>query len=165
MAITYRHLRNVKFPIYPLRDRKWYEEDGLLFYGDKILDDKNMPGTTLGIRRLQSPFNDRLMPLGKSITSIVGISKNSYKYYVDSEGIPFEYEKTLFCKLKYFRIKRIEPKGTASLLYLEGLPRPFTIPRPPKQGQVWAGVLHLKGLPWMLYGYSSEWIEEAIRKI
>lgn len=166
MAITYKSLKRIKFPIYPIDIDEVSLQDGILFYkGDKVLDDTNMKGETLGARRLQSPFNDRLYPLRKGIANIVGLSKNKYKYYIDSEGKLFEYEKTVFCQIKYLRIVKVERKGTASLLYVDGIPRPFTIPRPPEQGMHWAIVLHLKGLPWMLYGYSGTKEPDSIRKI
>ena len=47
MAITYRDIKLVAFPVYALPSGNWYGQDGLLFLDDKILDDKNMKGELL----------------------------------------------------------------------------------------------------------------------
>ena len=58
MAITYKDIRLVTFPVYALPSGNWYGQDGLLFLDDKILDDKNMKGVNLGMRRLQTPHKN-----------------------------------------------------------------------------------------------------------
>ena len=165
MALTYKNLPKITFPIYPIDIDNLEIKDGLILLHGKVVDDLNMKGSSLGIRRLQSPFNDRLQPLRKGVANVVGIIKNKYKNFIDYEGTLFRYQKTKFCEVKYLRIDKIELKGSASLLLVEGVKRPFTIPRPPEQGQFWALVLHLDGLPWMIYGYSSIKELDFIRKI
>lgn len=120
-----------------------------------------MPGATLGIRRLQTPHKD-LLPLRHCIDSHVGIIKQRQKHFIDSKGFIFIYEKTKMCEIKYFKIRKVEQKELASLLWLKGVKQPFTIPRPPRLGCSWAGVLHLHGLPWMLYDYAEE--EQPLRR-
>ena len=58
MVITYRTIGHVTFPAFPLPSSNWEEQDGLLYLENKLLDDKNMKGKTLGRRRLQTPFKD-----------------------------------------------------------------------------------------------------------
>ena len=77
----------------------------------------------------------------------------------------FIYEKTKSMPLKYLRIKKVIKKEVASLLWVEGCSHPFTIPRPPEQGMNWAGILHLHGLPWMLYEYSETKQKNTHRKV
>ena len=55
MVIQYKSINKVRFPVYAMKSDDWHITDGLLFLEGKILDDRNMPGDTLGIRRLQTP--------------------------------------------------------------------------------------------------------------
>lgn len=55
MILSFKDISRIKFPVYVLPSSNWQETDGLLFLDGKILDDRNMSGATLGIRRLQTP--------------------------------------------------------------------------------------------------------------
>ena len=164
MIITYRQISKIKFPVFNLPGGNWQTVDGLLFLDHSLLDDKNMSGETLGVRRLQTP-HENLLPLKKCLYSHIGIIKQNTRYFIDNYGRPFIYEKTLMCALKYYKIKRVEQKDIGSLLWVEGLKNPFPIPRPPYDGMLWAGILHLHGLPWLLYEYSEEKLKDTRRKI
>ena len=107
-----------------------------------------MSGETLGIRRIQTPF-ENLYPLRNALINHIGIIKQTTKTFIDSRGEPFIYDKTLMCKLKYYKIRKVDKKGVASILWVKGINFPFTIPRPPEDGRTWAGILHLKDIPWM----------------
>lgn len=163
MIITYRTINKVVFPVFTLQSDDWTLTDGLLFLEGEVIDDKNMPGDTLGKRRLQSPFT--MKPLNRSINSFVGLLKQSRKTFIDSNGVPFIYQKTKMCSLKYLKIKKIVTREIACLVYVEGCNSPFTVPRPPAEGMLWAGVLHLHGLPWELYEYSDVYKKNTRRKI
>jgi len=164
MVVTFKTIKKARFPVYKIYSSNWQKSDGLLFIDDRIVDDKNMEGNSLGIRRAQTPFTD-LYPLHHQIDTLYGILKQASRTFIDSNGIPFIYEKTLFCKLAYYRIKEVEQKESASLLWCSGLKSPFTIPRPPEPGMAWAGVLHYHGLPWMLYEYSEEKQKTTRKKV
>lgn len=164
MVITYKTIKKVKFPVFILPSGNWYERDGLLYIDNRLIDDRNMSGKTLGKRRIQTPMNN-LMPLRKSLGSHIGIVKQSSKHFIDAEGKPFIYEKTKSCALKYYKIKDVERKGTASVLKVKGVNFPFKVPRPPTSGILWAGVLHLGDKPWLLYEYSSEKLPDTRRKV
>ena len=142
----------------------WSYSDGLLFIDDLLIDDTNMPGVTLGVRRVQTPFTE-LLPLRRSLISHVGLLKQTKKNFIDSKGIPFTYEKTHFCKLKYYKIRKVDLKATASLLWVHGIKTPFTIPRPPKEDRSWAGILHMGNIPWLLYEYSKVKLKDTKRKV
>ena len=58
MVISYSNILKVRFPVYQLGSGNWERQDGLLFIEGNIVDDKNMPGDTLGIRRLQTPHKN-----------------------------------------------------------------------------------------------------------
>jgi len=123
-----------------------------------------MPGSTLGIRRVQTPFTE-LLPLRRSLISHVGLLKQTKKNFIDSKGVPFTYEKTKFCKLKYYKIRKVDLKEVASLLWVHGIKTPFTIPRPPKEDRGWAGILHMGNTPWLLYEYSKVKLKDTKRKV
>jgi hypothetical protein len=164
MAITYKTLNNIHYPAFKLPSDDWELKDGLLYLEGMLLDDINMPGKTLGIRRMQTPFKS-LFPLKKSYDSPIAIIKESSGWYIDYTGKLFEYKKTKFCKLRYYRIKRIEKKITHSILKLHNINFPIKIPRPPPEEYKWAGVLLLDNFPWLLYGYSKVRLKDTRRKV
>jgi len=164
MVVTFRTAKNIRFPVYKIGSSDWEKCDGLLFIDGELVDDKNMPGDSIGIRRIQTPHKN-LYKLNKQIDSLHGILKQSLKTFIDSNGTPFIYEKTLMCQLKYYKIIRVEQKEVASLIWCKDIKHPFTVPRPPEQGMTWAGVLHFHGLPWILYEYSEEKKKDTRRKV
>ena len=119
MVITYKTLHKVKFPVFLLYSGEWELADGLLFIEGSVVDDTNMPGSTLGIRRLQTSYPD-LYKLNKAIQNHNGILKQTTKYFIDSKGFPFIYIKTKFCALKYLKITEVIRKDTASLIRVKG---------------------------------------------
>jgi hypothetical protein len=164
-VVSFKAAKNIKFPVYKLPSDNWWLQDGLLFLDGMLLDDRNMTGERLGIRRIQTPFFSKLLPLKNQIDTLAGIVKQSSSSYIDSLGRTFIYEKTLMCKLSYYKIKKIERKDVASLLWVSGVNFPFTIPRPPESGMIWAGILHFHGLPWILYEYSETKLKDTHRKV
>ena len=164
MAITYRDIGRINYPVFLLPSSDWQLHDGILFFGDKILDDRNMEGATLGARRMQTAHK-KLFIMKKMVTSYNGILKQNTKHFIDNAGQPFTYEKTIFAQLKYLRIKRVEQKEIATLIWFKEHNAPFTVPRPPEDGYLWAGVLHLHGLPWVLYEYSQEKLKDTRKKV
>ena len=164
MAITFKEAGHITYPVFVLNSGEWESHDGLLFLEGKILDDRNMEGTTLGARRMQTPQKG-LYPMKKMLTSYNGILKQKTKYFIDNKGLPFRYEKTVYAQLKYLRIKRVVQKDVATLVWFREHNAPFTVPRPPEEGYLWAGVLHLHGLPWVLYEYSQEKLKDTRKKV
>lgn len=164
MVLIYKDLNKIEFPVYKIGSGDWIRADGLLFIDDQLVDDTNQDGETLGVRRMQTHFKDKYR-LNKAIGSPNGILKQSNPYFIDSKGVPFAYQKTLMCALRYLKIEEVVPKGTASIIRVKGVRTPFTVPRPPATGMEWAGVLHLHGLPWMLYEYSDTKLKDTRRKV
>ena len=164
MVITYKNLGYVAFPAFPLPSSDWEEQDGLLYLDNKLLDDKNMKGKTLGRRRLQTPFKE-LFPLKAAITDKIGLLKHTKNIFIDNNGVPFLYEKTRSASLKYHKIRKVERKNSASVVWLKGINFPFKIPRPPSVDTTWAGVLYLSGIPWILYEYSEFQKSDTRRKV
>lgn len=164
MSLTYKNFSKITFPVYRLPSDDWYSRDGMLYVDNKLVDDKNQPGDTLGTRRLQTSFKE-LLPLNKAAETIVALIKQTSGSYIDTKGKCFTYIKTKFCQLKYYKIHRVDLKEVASVLWLDGVRIPFTIPRPPPHTVSWAGVLHLDGLPWILYDYAAERPKDTRRKV
>lgn len=164
MVIQYKTINKIKFPVYELPNGNWERKDGLLFIDSEIVDDKNQVGDTIGMRRIQTPHSN-ILSLKHQIDTFRGIVKSNNKYFIDTNGMPFIYEKTEFCKLKYYKIKNILQKDTCSLLKLDKLKNHFVIPRPPHIDMKYAGVLHYNGLPWILYDYSEEKPKDSRRKV
>ncbi len=164
MLITYKDFNKIAFPAFLLESGNWERVDGLLFCDGQVVDDTNQTGTTLGARRVQSPMKDQY-ELKKAVTAPNGLMKQDTRCFVDNNGMPFIYDKTLFCKLSYLKIRKIQRKDSATLIWVKGHNAPFTVPRPPEDGKSWAGVLHLHGLPWMLYEYSDTKLKDTRRKV
>lgn len=162
--VTYKRLTKLDYPVFRLPSTNWESRDGLLFVDNILLDDTNMPGETLGIRRLQTPFK-AILPLTKACTEPICLIKNSGGPYVDNYGKLFEYTKTKFCAVRYYKIRTIELCVSHSLLWLYRINFPFRIPRPPPPEYKWAGVLHLHDRPWLLYDYAEEKLPKYRRKI
>jgi hypothetical protein len=129
-----------------------------------VVDEKNMPGETLGVRRVQSRRID-LLPLKKAVMTIPDMIQCKTKFFIDSNGMPFIYQKTYNSRLKCYKIKRVEQKDVASLLWLQGCSTPFTIPRPPMGNPPYVRILHYEGEPWLLYDYVRFPIKDTYRRV
>tara|TARA_R110000764_G_C10935620_1_gene375561 strand:- start:470 stop:964 length:495 start_codon:yes stop_codon:yes gene_type:complete len=164
VVITLKGVRNVEFPVYILPHDDWSFSDGLMFMDGRVVDDRNMKGDTLGVRRLQTSY-PAMFPLKRQIDSFNGLLKQNQKTFIDSKGRPFIYEKSTWCTLQYSRIKKKELRDEYCLLWLENTSTPFSVPRPPEANMAFAGVLYLSGLPWILYEYSDSRKKKTRRKV
>lgn len=162
MVITYKNISKVSFPVFYLPNSKWREEDGILFLDEKVLDDRNMAGETLGIRRMQTPLKN-LVPIKRSYDDLREIIKSKHNIFIDCKGIPFIYIKTDFVKLKYLHIKRLFKKTTHCVIWVKD--GRFVTKRPPDPTIKYVGVLHLEGRPWLLYNYSVTRGKDSRRKV
>lgn len=165
MYKSFKDIKNIKFPVYALPSSEWYEQDGVLFINDgKVLDDTNMPGKTLGIRRLQCGRKD-LQTIKRAYPDFQSMLSSKKKIFIDSAGEPFIYNKTLNSPLIHHKIKRIQLKDTKSIVWLNLVPSPFTIPRPPYGDALWARVLYFKGTPWFIYDFASERGKDSYKRV
>ena len=135
----------MRFPIYVLSEEP-EEIDGLLIIGDQVVDDKNMTGTTIGMRRLQTPMRS-LYPLRYMVEDHVGMMKHRGKHFIDTEGVYWYNEKTETATLKYHKIRKVEKKDIASVVWLKDVPFPFVEARPPQEGMGWCGICLLYTSP------------------
>ena len=152
------------YPLYVIHSDNVELIDGILWLDDQVLDDKNMFGDTLGMRRLQSPM-DSMYKLKYQIEDIRGLMKHRGKTFIDTEGRVFNYEKTEKVEIKYHKIRRKEKKDIATVVWLSGCPFPFSEKSPPADGLTWAGVMYKNGIPWHIYDYAEEQKKATWRKI
>lgn len=157
-----RSLFEISFPVYVVHTDNIELIDGILWIDDQVLDDRNMPGDTLGKRRLQTPMKS-LYPLKYMIENEIGLISHRRNTFIDSDGEPFIYVKTRTATIKYHKIAKIEKKEIATVLWLKGINFPFLEKRPPL-GK-WAGVLYNKTIPWMIFDFSESPKKDTWRKI
>jgi len=148
-----------------MRSSEWYMQDRVLFIDDgKVLDDKNMPGKSLGIRRIQCGRKD-LYKLGRVYVDFNSMLQSKRKIFIDSNGIPFIYSRTVNSPLIHHPIKRIEPKNDHSIVWLKNIEYPMTIPRPPYGDARYARILYYKGYPWMIYDFVTNRGKDSLRRV
>ena len=164
MVITFREIDKINFPVFVLGSDNWDVQDGLVYLDGLIVDDKNIKATTLGKRRLLTPYKN-LYQLKRGVINHTGILKQTRNTFIDNKGLLFIYEKTKYVSLKYSKITEIRKKGKVSLLFIDKYRVPFTITRPPEEDMSYAGVLHLHEQPWLLYEYSATQLKDTKRKI
>jgi hypothetical protein len=162
MIYTYQNLSKIVFPVYQLPNDNWHVIDGLVYIDTELLDDRNMPASTLGGRRLQSPMG-QFFRLRKGVGTIPQMLK--FKHFIDSSGKLITYQKTKYHDLRYYKILKVILKDTSSLLWLEGISFPFELPRPPPHGLAYAGVLFLNGNPWLIYDFAHSWSKSTRRMV
>ena len=157
-------IKDLIFPLFVIHTDNVEEIDGILWIEDQVLDDKNMSGKTLGLRRIQSPMKS-VYPLKYMIEDEIGLMKHRGTTFIDTEGKVINYEKTRSLKLKYHKIAKREKKGIATVLWLKDVPFPFAEKSPPDIEITWAGVLYDHGIPWKIYDFSEEKKKDTWRKI
>lgn len=154
----------IKFPIFVLHTDEIMFVDGILWIENQVLDDTNMRGETLGLRRLQSPMTS-MYPLKYMIKDTRAYLEHQGKYYIDTTGRFIRKIKTIKAELKYHKILRMEKKGVATVLWIKDCPFPFTLERPLAASEEWAGFLYRAGLPWLLYDTANKKKKNSWRKI
>lgn len=165
MYKSFKDINSITFPVYNLPDHNYYTKDKVVFYADgTVIDDKNMPGETLGIRRLQCGRSDlfnigrRCNPDFKSLLN----SKN--RIFIDNKGIIFEYVKEKNYPLVYHLISRVELRETHSVIVLKNLTLRFCVPRPPAQNINWARILYNGPFPWIIYDFKESKGTDSFRR-
>ena len=155
MYATLKKLQKYKFPLYRIPSNNWDIIDNIIFVDGAPVDDLNMKGNSIGLRRLQSGRSDYIQ-LKKPLFLVGDLIKDKGLHYISSDGKPFTYEKVGFQHLRYHEIKKIEPRNTFTFVWLKDFTIPFEIPRPPADPDrcVWARVLYYGEFPWMIYEFS-----------
>jgi hypothetical protein len=165
MYKRFKDLESIKFPVYALPTIDYINrQDGVLFINGKVVDDANMPGATLGVRRIQCGRSD-LLRLKKAYPTFLDMLQAPKNKFVDSNGIVFTYKKSTHSDLKYHLVKEIITKEDKSIVYLRGIHCPMTIPRPPYGDARYARVLYYQGEPWLIYDFARERGKDSYRRV
>ena len=154
----------IHFPIIPVHPDAISFVAGILWIEIHVNYEKKMKGPTVGIRRLQSPMKS-INPVKYMIKDIRSYLDHQGKFYIDNTGYFFRKDKTKKATLKYHKILRVDLKTIASVLWVKDCPFPFTLDRPLRDDQTWAGILYREGIPWLLYDTSTEKKKNSWRKI
>lgn len=165
MYKQFKDINSIRFPVFALPSVDWYRQDGVLFIDDgKVLDDTNMPGPSLGIRRIQCGRTD-LQKLKKAYTDFNSMIKGSNRIFIDSNGTPFVYKKTINAPLVHHMITSVTPSGDHSVVRFKNIIYPMSIPRPPYGDARWARILYFKGSPWMIYDFVTDKGKDSFKRV
>lgn len=150
--ITWKNLKNIEFPIYKLNSDEIHYYQGILYCQNKVIDDRNLPGNTIGLRRLQS--KDDLYSLKQTALDVTDMLNANYRHFIDNKGRAFSYKKTKWCTVKSFKITKIIHKEICSIVKIRGSSATFVVRRPPQEGVSWAGIIVIDKYPWKLLEYT-----------
>lgn len=176
-------LTEIAFPVYklgsiePIRDsgelyfRKLRRlEDDSLVETKLVVDNRNLPGFTLAIRRL-ALLEDKEVQLYKLKSAIFFLADllklaTPKTWFIDANGKTFRYIKTHTVKLIFKPIKRIIPVlSGGAILEIEGLPSRYKCLAKPSEYKKYAGMLHTSSGAYILYGTYDELPKDTRRKI
>ena len=73
----------LEFPLFVVHTDNVELIDGILWVEDQVLDDTNMKGDTIGIRRLKSPMKS-MYPLKYMVNDIQYQINQQGKHYIDN---------------------------------------------------------------------------------
>ena len=157
-------LEDIRFPLYVVHSDEVMRRDGILWIDGAVIDDTNVDGQSIGERRLRTPLKN-MYDLKHQIDNFGALIKHRGRFYVDSNGKFFIYEKSVKADLKYHLIGKVEVKELASLIWIQGIPFPFEVPRPPNRTELYAGILYINKRPAYLYELSTRKWKDTWRKI
>lgn len=157
-----RILRSAEFPIFALNTDEIYFHDGLVTANEKVIDDRNQKGETLGQRRLQTPHP--LYRINKLITDFTQMLDCKSTHFIDNKGFYFSYIKTQWVKVVSYKISSKVTHGSYSTISCKDINFIFAVPRFPRNAE-WAQVIQLDELPWKLCSTSESYVKEKRRMI
>lgn len=155
--------------MFRLGERQPLQQEGLVFYfteyvdhdnvasgNMRLVDDTNLSGKTLGLRRLQLTAQEhKLFPIRTAIYFLADLVKlaKSTSWFVDSSGRVFHYEKTVRAKLTTKKLKQVLPaSGLGCVFELHGISHRFKAMQRPQEHEHYARVLQL-GMGYIFYGF------------
>ena len=162
-SLKFKQVVNLTYPIFKLNTEDLSYRDGLLFANELVIDDKNQEAPTLGQRRLLTTH--KLYPLKRTLIDFSAVIRSGGKWFIDSNGVAFEYEKVKYTKIKAHKILRKIPKGVSTVLVIQGLNFRVAVSRPPPSSFEWALMMYLNKYTWRIFGYSDEKLPDSRRKI
>lgn len=174
------NLSDVTFPVYLLGKSKPHFEDGVWYYlyvkavyddSDQeiklVLDDQNLPQSTLSRRRLVLEQTTKLYKLKTAVFFFSDLVKLSVgpTWWIDSVGKVFQYKKTGRVPLVYKRVKAVIKAETGGwLVEVEGVMERFKIMYAPNPDQKWAALLRV-GINYLMWGLSDQKYKDTTKSI
>ena len=177
-------LSEIAFPVFKIGIHKPIVENGLVFYYHEreyaskedtvteakynVVDDRNLPGATLALRRLQLTVEE--VPLAKLSNAVYFLGDlikiaDPKLWFIDSAGKLFNYKRTTRAKLKFYKISQLIPIKTGGVIVeVEGLSQRFKALYPPTEDKLFVGILHF-GLALILYGFYNQKHDESWRLV
>lgn len=169
MPSKIRKLTDIYFPIYGITNDyiKTWTEYNVTFVkthsGTYILDNKNMLGETLGVRRAKIAKNKYIFRA--VVFNVTQLIKSKYKTFMDTTGAIFKYKKDTFVPLKYYKVASVEELGdTGCVLKFRGINYPIKVNYRLAYSIQCIGILHTS-LGYILYEYSDKLKADTRRKI
>ena len=85
MVVTFQTINKIAFPVFVLGSDNWDIQDGLVYLDGLILDDRNIKASTLGKRRLLTPYKN-IYQLKRGVINHTGILKQNKNSFIDNKG-------------------------------------------------------------------------------
>lgn len=165
-------LFDIQYPIYGISSKykKIWNEFNVLYIktesGTYILDNKNVPGNTLGIRRLNIKNNETSLYIPRKIChNLEQLLHSKYKHFIDNSGTCFTYKKTETVPLKYHKVEKVvELKDGTCMIVLHSIDFPQKVNCRRAYATSYVGVLYTK-YGYLLYSFEEEYKNNTTRKI
>ena len=164
------NLNELRWPLYLLgKHSKVWEEEGITYidtdYGQSILDNKNITGNSLGIRRLKlSEYKlYRLKVVVHTLSELVSI-RSTHPVFIDSNGMLFHYSKSVRRSLIYKKVEHITVQDSKLLCYCKDIFRPIEVSYIPRIMPRFLGLLVVQG-DYLLYSLEATRLKDTWRKI
>ena len=176
-------LTEISYPVYRLGTEKPLFENGVVLYITRtkededsietintirIVDDQNIPGKSLAVRRLRLLSDGvKLKKISRAVFFLGDLVKiaTSRTWFIDAVGNVFRYVRKTRALLQFKKITGMLPlQAGGALLELQGLPNRFKCLYAPRPDEKYAGVLKY-GLSYILYGVYTEQYDDTWRLI
>lgn len=166
---TLKQLSDIEFPIYGITNnhKRIWEEFNVLYIetesGEYVLDNKNISGESLGKRRLKLNNTDNIYSLRKRFDNVASMLKCKYKKFIDNNGYVFEYKKSKYVPLKYFKVTdQIHENDSCKVIISNG--QVFKVPCKILYSINWLGLL-VTDIGLIPYEFSDTKLPDSRRKI
>jgi len=155
-------LNKITWPIYEIRKhRKIWEKNNVLYIETEfnieyVLDNKNLKGNTLGMRRLRLKDIEgiTIYNLKKVCFTMYDLLQCKNKYFIDSAGILLNFNKKTRRNLIYKKVIDTDIQDNYVFAFCEDIFKPIKIPFIPYIMPRYLGLLKIDG-DYLLYELSE----------
>ena len=175
-------LQAITWPVFKLSEKEPSHGNGLVYFHTeyvddnnesslnfKLVDDKNLPQKTLGLRRLalQKDPKVKLHKISTAIYFLADLIKlaKATTWFIDNSGKVFQWKKYARAKLITKKIKQVLPAdGIGCVLEVEGLSQRFKSLQRPQDFHQYAVFLVINHM-YILYGLSDNTRKDSWRLV